>query len=104
MRLYTITLAILLMAGLPGCASLGRCDSESCSGDAKITADVRAMIVEHPEFGPPAAIRVQTINGVVYLNGIVDTDLVRLNATALVQQIPNVKDVVNSLDARNQGR
>ena len=104
MRLYTLTLVLLLAAVLSGCASFDKCDPQNCAGDAKITADVRALIVEHAEFGPPAGIRVQTINGVVYLNGIVDTDLVRLNATALVQQVPNVKDVVNSLYARNFGR
>lgn len=104
MRLYTLTLTLLLAAGLSGCASFGKCDAANCTGDAKITADVHALIKEHPEFGPPAGIRVQTINGVVYLNGLVDTDLERLNAGALVLQVANVKDVVNSLDARNFGR
>ena len=104
MRLYTLTLALLLAAGLSGCASFDKCDPQNCAGDAKITADVRALIVEHAEFGPPAGIRVQTINGVVYLNGLVDTERVRLEAGALVLQVANVKDVVNSLDARNFGR
>ena len=104
MRLHTLTLVLLLAAGLSGCASFGKCDPENCTGDAKITADVHALIKEHPEFGPPAGIRVQTINGVVYLNGLVDTDLERLNAAALVLQVPNVKDVVNMLDTRNVGR
>ena|ERR1700732_5297895 len=104
MRLYTLTLTILLAAGLSGCASFGKCDAQNCAGDAKITADVRALITEHREFGPPAGIRVQTINGVVYLNGLVDSDLERLNLGALVMRVPNVKDVVNSVDARNFGR
>jgi osmotically-inducible protein OsmY len=40
----------------------------------------------------------------VYLNGTVETDFERRNAEALVMQVANVKDVVNSLNARNAGR
>jgi osmotically-inducible protein OsmY len=103
-RLYPLMLAGLLAVNLPGCASFGKCAPENCAGDAKITSDVRALIAEHPELGAPAALRVQTINGVVYLNGQVDTEFERRNAESLVSRIANVKDVVNSLDVRNTGR
>ncbi|HZE43068.1 MAG TPA: BON domain-containing protein [Steroidobacteraceae bacterium] len=103
-RLYALTLVWLLAAGLQGCASFGKCDPESCTGDKKITADVYAMIKEHREFGAPGTIRVQTINGVVYLNGLVETDFERRSAESLVMQVANVKDVVNSLDVRNSAR
>jgi osmotically-inducible protein OsmY len=103
-RLYALTLVWLLAAGLQGCASFGKCDPESCTGDRKITADVYAMIKEHREFGAPGTIRVQTINGVVYLNGLVETDFERRSAESLVMQVANVKDVVNSLDVRNSAR
>jgi osmotically-inducible protein OsmY len=103
-RLYALTLVWLLAAGLQGCASFGKCDPESCTGDKKITADVYAVIKEHPEFGAPGSIRVQTINGVVYLNGLVETDFQRRSAESLVMQVPNVKDVVDSLEVRNSAR
>jgi osmotically-inducible protein OsmY len=103
-KFLALTLACLLAAGVSGCAGFGKCDPEHCEGDAKITADVRALIKDHRELGAPAAFRVQTINGTVYLSGLVDTDLERRSFESLVLQLPNVKEVVNSLDVRNTGR
>lgn len=103
-RLYALTLSLLMAASLQGCASFGKCDPASCTGDKKITADVYAVFAEHRELGAPAALRVQTINGVVYLYGTVETDFERRNAESLVMQVENVKDVVNSLTVRNAGR
>jgi osmotically-inducible protein OsmY len=103
-RLHALTLALLLAAGLSGCVGFGKCDPASCTGDKKITADVYALIKEHSEFGAPGTIRVQTINGVVYLNGLVETDFYRRTAESLVMRVANVKDVVNSLEVRNSAR
>lgn len=72
--------------------------------DAQVSKDVRDMLAQHSEFGPPGTIRVQTVNGVVYLNGIVNSDLERQSAEALVMRMPNVKDVVNSLSPRSNSR
>jgi osmotically-inducible protein OsmY len=103
-RLYALTLTWLLAAALSGCVGFGKCDPASCTGDKKITADVYAVLKEHSEFGAPGTIRVQTINGVVYLNGLVETDFYRRSAESLVMQVANVKDVVNSLEVRNSAR
>jgi osmotically-inducible protein OsmY len=103
-RLYSLTLTLLLAAGLSGCVGFGKCDPATCTGDKKITADVYAMIKEHREFGAPGTIRVQTFSGVVYLNGLVETDFERRSAESLVMQVANVKDVVNSLEVRNSAR
>jgi osmotically-inducible protein OsmY len=62
------------------------------------------MLAQHSEFGPPGTIHVQTINGVVYLNGLVNSDLERQTAETLVLRIPSVKDVVNSLSSRTNAR
>jgi osmotically-inducible protein OsmY len=62
------------------------------------------MLAQHTEYGPPGTIRVQTINGVVYLNGLVNSDMERQSAESFVLQIPNVKDVVNSLAPRANSR
>jgi osmotically-inducible protein OsmY len=81
-----------------------KCSPENCATDAKITADVGNMFGEHAEFGPPGTIHVQTINGVVYLNGQVNSDMERQSAETLVLKVQNVKDVVNSLNARSNAR
>jgi osmotically-inducible protein OsmY len=93
-----------MAAGLQGCVGFGKCDPESCTGDKKINADVNAVLKEHREFGAPGTIRVQTTNGVVYLNGVVDTDFQRRSAESLVMQVASVKDVVNSIEVRNSAR
>ena len=97
-------LAILWGAALSGCAVFQKCSPENCAGDARINAEVNDMLAEHTEFGPPGTIRVQTINGVVYLNGLVNSDMERQSAESLVLRIPNVKDVVNSLAPRANSR
>jgi len=97
-------LIMILGAALSGCAVFEKCSPENCATDAKITADVADMLGAHSEFGPPGTIHVQTINGVVYLNGQVNSDMERQSAEALVLRIPNVKDVVNSLNSRSNAR
>jgi osmotically-inducible protein OsmY len=94
--LLALSCAVIWAAGLGGCTAL-QCSPENCATDAEIIEDVKALFAEHPEFGPPVGIHVQSINGVVYLTGKVSTDFLRQNADALVRQVPNVKDVVNSL-------
>jgi osmotically-inducible protein OsmY len=103
-RLHALTLMLLLGLGLSGCVGFGKCSPETCVGDARITADVRALIKQHREFGAPAAFRVQTIAGIVYLYGLVDTEFERRSFETLVMRLPDVKDVVNSLDVRNSNR
>jgi osmotically-inducible protein OsmY len=103
-RLCTWALALLLGASLSGCATFEKCAAQNCAGDAQITADVRAALSEHPDLGAPAALRVQTINRVVYLNGLVDTELQRTSAETYAMRVANVKDVVNSIAIRNAGR
>jgi osmotically-inducible protein OsmY len=93
----------LVIAGLGGCAAL-ECSPENCATDARITAEVREVFVRYPALGAPGELHVQTINGVVYLNGQVNSDMEMRIARALVMQVPNVKDVVNSLTPRANGR
>ena len=95
-------LALFFAAGLSGCADF-KCSPENCSTDAQITADVHAVFAQHPELGAPAELRVQTINGIVYLNGQVNSDFERQSAEALVRRVAHVVDVVNSLSPRSNG-
>jgi osmotically-inducible protein OsmY len=95
-----LALSLILAVGLNACADF-KCSPQYCASDAKITADVRAVFAQHAELGAPAELHVQTINGVVYLNGQVNSDFERQSAEALVRQVANVVDVVNSLSPRS---
>jgi osmotically-inducible protein OsmY len=98
------TLVLMFALSVAGCSSFGRCTAAACAHDAKITADVYRLLAEQPALGAPGQLQVQTIDRVVYLYGLVDTDLDRLNAVAIAFQAPNVKDVVESLGVRGNSR
>jgi osmotically-inducible protein OsmY len=102
--LITLSLICIFGAGLAGCASLEKCTPENCATDAQIDKAVYSLLGDHPEFGAPGKFHIQTINGVVYLNGTVNSDFEMQNMEALVRQISNVKDVVNNLNPRGQAR
>jgi osmotically-inducible protein OsmY len=103
-RAGVLALAACMVCALGACAPYEKCGFAGCPGDAQITADVRALFDRHPELGPSALLSVQTLDGVVYLNGVVDTDLVREEAQSIASQAHGVKKVVNSLGVTNAGR
>jgi osmotically-inducible protein OsmY len=107
----TAALAFIVVTGfttftsLTGCATLfPKCAPEYCASDKQITADVNQIFREHTEFGPPATVHIQTINGVVYMSGPVDSEFEVRRAEALVRQVANVKDVENNLYPRSNSR
>jgi osmotically-inducible protein OsmY len=97
-------LALVMAGALPGCAVYGKCGFGGCPGDAKISADVRTLLDQHSGAAAPGAVTVQTLDGVVYLYGIVDTDLMREEAGEIALQAPHVKKVVNSIGVLNAGK
>ncbi|HEX3913832.1 MAG TPA: BON domain-containing protein [Steroidobacteraceae bacterium] len=100
----SLALICIIVAGLAGCASFDKCSPENCATDAQINKDVFALLEDHPEFGAPGRFHVQTINGVVYLNGTVNSDFEVRNMEALVRRLSDVKDVVNNLNPRGNTR
>jgi osmotically-inducible protein OsmY len=102
--LYAAVLALTLAGALPACAVYKKCGFAGCPGDAQISAEVRALLDQHPGAAPPGAVHVQTLDGVVYLYGVVDTDLMRTETQQIAMQAPNVKKVVNSIGVQNAGK
>jgi osmotically-inducible protein OsmY len=92
---YTLALAVTLTGALPGCATYEKCGLDGCPGDAKITANVQAQLAQHDEIGP--RVNVQTLNGVVYLNGSVSEGLQRETAESVASQTPGVAKVVDDI-------
>jgi osmotically-inducible protein OsmY len=90
--------------GLHACAIFPKCSPENCASDKEINAQVTQLFNDHPELGPPADLHIQTVNGVVYLSGPVDTDFEVRHAEALARQVANVKDVENNLYPRGNSR
>jgi len=98
------SLVFIFAIALNGCAIFPKCSPENCASDKEINAQVSQLFSEHPELGAPANLHIQTINGVVYLSGPVDTDFEVHHAEALARQVANVKDIENNLYARGNSR
>jgi len=96
-RLSGLSSAFILSGALAGCATYTKCGIEGCAGDAKVTANVHAVLDRHPELGPPGAIEVQTLDHVVYLDGFVNSGLERRTAESLAQEVPGAARVVDSI-------
>lgn len=100
-------LALLLLCTLPACAIHSvykRCGFQGCAGDAQITAEVRTRFGQYPSLQAPNAIRVQTLDRVVYLYGLVDSDTERLLADSLAREAPGVRRVVDAIGLDYGGR
>ncbi|HEY2531743.1 MAG TPA: BON domain-containing protein [Xanthobacteraceae bacterium] len=97
---FAPVVALMLVSALSGCATFGntagKCQSSGCATDAKITSDVQTSLREHPEFGANE-LRVQTLDSVVYLNGILSAGLQRTAAEAVARQTPGVTQVVSNI-------
>jgi osmotically-inducible protein OsmY len=76
---------------------------DTCSGDQKITAQYDALLKQHPALEAPNSVRANTVNGVVYLYGQVDTEVERSEAEELARQVAGVRRVVNSINFPYQG-
>jgi hypothetical protein len=98
-------IAAALAAALSGCATFQadqKCDSAGCGSDAQISAAVEQSFALHPELGAPGDLQVETLNHVVYLNGIVYTDLQRNIANSLALMASNNAPIVNSIAVDNK--
>ncbi len=76
------------------------CAGANCVSDAEITANIKADVSQHAEL-TDWTIDVQTINGVVYLHGTVDTEPQRQLVEDIARETRGVKGVENAITLRN---
>jgi osmotically-inducible protein OsmY len=96
-KLYGFASVFILTCTGAGCATYERCGLGGCPGDANVTANVQALFAQHPELGPPNSIDVQTLDHVVYLNGMVAAGSQRQEAAAVALEASGATQVVNSI-------
>jgi osmotically-inducible protein OsmY len=102
--LCALAFVLILSDVISGCAvynTYKKCGFYGCPGDAKITAVVLARFSQHLEL-EPNAIRVQTLDHVVYLYGVVSSSLEIDTAESIARKVPGVKGVVNSMVAQTR--
>lgn len=93
--LGSVAALTVAMAALSGCAMFPQ--SSNPAGDRVITADVETKFGQNAVLEAPNQLEVQTINGVVYLNGLVSSGPQRWDAASVASQVPGVDKVVNSI-------
>jgi osmotically-inducible protein OsmY len=104
--LCAAALLSVALAVLPGCTAYRAyqtCGYRGCAGDQQISDQVRALLRRHTELLPPNLIYVHTVDGVVYLDGEVATDLQRDTAVAVARQAPGAREVVDMIALEYQG-
>jgi hyperosmotically inducible periplasmic protein len=95
-RSAKIIVAVLLAFSLAGCtATTGKTAGRNVD-DANLTAAVKSQLVTE-KAANLTRIDVDTDNGVVHLNGIVDSSDQKARAQELAQRVKGVKKVVNNL-------
>jgi len=104
LQLLDALIVAALTSGLTACATYRKCGFTGCPGDATITADIRLRITQYPSLEAPNSVRVQTLDHVVYLYGLVNTELERATANSVALSVPGVTRVVNSISLDEVGR
>jgi osmotically-inducible protein OsmY len=102
-----VAFTALLAGPVAGCAEYSayrECGAHGCADDAKITAEVRALLSQHPALGPPNQVYVQTMNQVVYLSGQVATDLQRETAESIATAAAGGHRIVDIIALEYSGR
>ncbi|MEW6325952.1 MAG: BON domain-containing protein [Nitrospirota bacterium] len=88
--------AVMVLA-LAGCQSMtGRTAGQNVD-DATITASVKSRLVAD-QASDLFRVDVDTTNGVVYLNGVVESDAQKQRAEDIARLVQGVEDVVNNLE------
>ena len=89
-RITSIVAILVLLLVLAPAAGVGAASFE----DQRIANDVAARLSGDSSF---SAVRITTLNGVVYLTGSVDSAATGARATQITQQVVGVRQVVNQL-------
>jgi osmotically-inducible protein OsmY len=101
---HASALALTLIGALCGCAAYEKCGFGGCPGDAQLASAVRTAFEAHPELEPPNLLKVQSVDHVIYLYGLVDTDFQRQMAESVAHQAPGVARVINSIGLSGNSR
>jgi hyperosmotically inducible periplasmic protein len=98
-----IVVALLLVAAfLPGCRSMTGRSVGRVIDDKTITAQVKSKLVAE-KASNLTRIGVTTVNGVVYLDGAVDSVDHKVHAEELARRIEGVANVVNNIQVSAAG-
>ena len=97
-----ILAAAILPALLAGCTSLTGETAREHLDDTAITAAVKSKLAAE-KVSTLTRIGVDTVQGTVYLTGIVETPALKARAGEIARQVQGVRGVVNNLKVQASG-
>jgi len=89
-----LTCVLTAVGSFSGCATYSNCRAPECADDARLTVEVQSALAQDMQF-LSGSIYPRTYKRVVYLYGVADSNLERLNAEATARAIAGVVKVVN---------
>jgi osmotically-inducible protein OsmY len=101
--IYVAAMTAAIGAMIGGCVpaqTQKACSGENCVSDRDITRNIEQEISSRAEL-TGWTINVQTIDGVVYLHGLVDTTPQKDLVESIARDARGVKGVENSIELRN---
>jgi BON domain len=93
--------AMLLFVGIAACSSMTGKTAGRNVDDAGITASVKSKLAATDSARTLTAVDVDTVNGTVYLTGVVPDASSKTRATDLARDVHGVKRVVNNLQTKS---
>jgi len=103
-RLNALLFFCVLVAPLSACSTFGawrKCGFGGCPGDKQITTQVEAALRQTPGIGY-WNVDVQSLDGVVYLHGLVDTNPERTRIEEVAAQASGGRKIVDSIEVRKR--
>ncbi len=94
--LFALMLAAVSVVSFAGCTTMTGESAGQNLDDANITATVKTKLAAE-DASTLTRVGVQTIQGTVYLTGIVPTETLRERATDVAMQVRGVRSVVNNI-------
>jgi hyperosmotically inducible periplasmic protein len=97
-RLASVLVILTIFAG---CQTMTGRSAGRYVDDETLTAKVKAKLVADKATNM-TRVGVNTVNGTVHLQGVVDTPAQKARAQELAQEVPNIRQVVNELQVNPQ--
>ena len=100
LRIFAAGMLVLL--ALYGCTSMTGETLGQNIDDTNITAAVKTKLATGEKASTLTRVNVDTVRGVVTLNGVVETESDRARAEQLASQVGGVKRVINNLQVQRK--
>ncbi len=100
--LRTIAAGLLLLVAISGCTAMTGETLGQNIDDTNITATVKAKLATGEKASTLTRIDVDTVRGVVSLNGVVASEQERARAEQIASQVGGVRRVINNLQVQKR--